>query len=615
MKTIFGDNSREGLDVAVSGASMFGAAQPFSPLQSGGTYSDFVMARLDPDNRIGGGGEDALSRNFNWSLPLVGMSGRNGLNLGLTLSYNSLVWTRADNYITFDADNGYPTPGFRLGFPVIYGTHLNSQTGTYGYLMLMPSGSRVELRRVANTNVYEAADSSYLHLIDNGDGSLRVISTDGTQLSYTSTQNGYRCTQVKDRNGNYITISNSAAGRMLSVTDTVGRVFNFNYDTNNNLTSISQTRGSSQYTWVTFGYTNLTLQTNFPLSLIPIGTQHGATIPVLSQVGLADGTYYKFSYTTWGQVHKITYYAADSNPSSDNHALNYVSYNLPLNATTEQSDCPRFTQRKVWAENWLSGAEVATNYSVPTIVSQLPDGTQGSSWKFYQMQTPDGTYYNMYSRASGWDEGLPVLEDTWANNDQQQLSLQRTVKTAYTQDNTNLAYKLNPRMTETNIYDPSGNRKRTSVSYSSFTLSCGTNCDLTYYLPSETKEYAANATDVLRRTETEYKLDFDYTSRRIFGLVKWKRTYDTADNDKLLSKVEYFYDETGDFLVQQGTPIQHDATNYGAGFAWRGNVTKVKRWDVINTSQFVESKVGYNTTGSPIFARRSAQLSDFYFLH
>ena len=57
---------------------------PFFLPQSG-SYDDFVMARLDPDNRTGTVGDDPLSRNFNWNMPLVGMSGRAGLNLGLSL--------------------------------------------------------------------------------------------------------------------------------------------------------------------------------------------------------------------------------------------------------------------------------------------------------------------------------------------------------------------------------------------------------------------------------------------------------------------------------------------------------------------------------------------------
>jgi YD repeat-containing protein len=576
-----------------------GATLPFVEPQSGGTYDDFVVARLDPDNRVGTGGEDMLSRNFQWSLPLVGLPGRAGLNLGLTLSYNSLVWTRSANYITFDADSGYPTPGFRLGFPVVYGQHYNSQTGTHGYLMLMPSGNRVELRRIGSTNNYESADSSYLHLVDNGNGTLLVRSTDGTQLTYVSTSNGFRCTQAKDRNGNFVSITNSSAGRLLTITDTLGRVFTCNYDSNNNLTSISQTRGSTQYTWVTFGYTNLTLQTNFT-GLTILGTQNGTTLPVLSQIGLPDGTYYKFSYNTWGQIYKLRYYAADSNPRYDSHPLNYIQYNLPLDSTTAQTDCPRFTQRKDWAENWNNGTEVATNYSVPTAASWTMPDTSQHTGTFCQMQTPDGTYYNVYTHSSGWDEGLPVLVNTWANNDQQQLVLQRTETTTRTQDNTGVGYVLNPRVIESNVYDPSGNRKRTSITYST-----------SYGLPVEVKEYAENASSVLRTSQTDYNLASDYTNRRIIGLPSQKRVIDNGDNDKVLSRVDYLYDDGGEFLVQQGTPIQHDATNYGSSLVTgRGNLSRIRRWDVVNTSQSVELKTGYNTTGSPIFTRSPLQTSD-----
>lgn len=586
------------------------ASESMSPLfaPQTGTYDDFVMARLDPDNRVGTGDEDILSRNFNWSLPLIGKAGRSGLNLGLSLTYNSLVWTKAGSYITFDADNGYPSPGFRLGFPVVYGTHYNSQTSKYGFLMIMPSGARVELRRIGSTSVYEAADSSYLQLVDNGNGTVLVRSVDGTQLSYASTSNGYRCTQIKDRNGNYLTISNHSSGRLLTVTDTLCRVFTFNYDSSNNLETITQTRGGSQYECAHFYYTNLTLQSNFT-ALTVVGTQSGATLPVLTKVELPDDTYFKFLYSSWGQVYKITYYAADSNTSTDSHALNYVSYNLPTTSSTAQTDCPRFTQRKNWAENWQSGNEVVTNYTAPALSTTFyfPDSSQDSG-TFCQMQSPDGTYYNVYMHSSGWDEGLPVLVNTWANNDSQQLVLQKSETSTRTQDNTGVGYILNPRITETNIYDEAGNRKRVSVTYTSSSVSCGSGCSSTINLPTETKEYAADASTVLRKNQTDYNLASGYTDRRIIGLPSQQRLYDGTP--ALMSKVDLIYDDSGEFLVQQGSPVQHDATNYGTSFTTgRGNITKIKRWDVINTSQYTESKVGYNTTGSAIFMRSPLQSS------
>jgi YD repeat-containing protein len=200
--------------------------------------SDFNSLRLDPDNATGGTGENPLSRNFNWSLLLVGLPGRAGLDLGLTLTYNSLVWTKdtSGTLIKYDVDQGFPSPGFRLGFPLIEQKYYSSQTGKDNYLMITPSGSRVELRYVA-PYTYESADSSHLQLTE-GTG-LTVRTSDGTQLPYLWQGNVYQCTEIKDRNGNFITIGYNN-GQLSTVTDTLGRVISFNYDSNNRLASITQ---------------------------------------------------------------------------------------------------------------------------------------------------------------------------------------------------------------------------------------------------------------------------------------------------------------------------------------------------------------------------------------
>jgi hypothetical protein len=69
-------------------------------------------------------------------------------------------------------DKGFPSPGFHLGFPVIYGPHTNAAASVDAYLMIAPSGGRTELRRVGSTNMFESADSSHVQMIDNGDGTL-----------------------------------------------------------------------------------------------------------------------------------------------------------------------------------------------------------------------------------------------------------------------------------------------------------------------------------------------------------------------------------------------------------------------------------------------------------
>jgi hypothetical protein len=50
------------------------SGEDLSPLPQG-SYN-FPMARINPLNRTGTGGEDLLSNNFNWNLPLVGLKGR-----------------------------------------------------------------------------------------------------------------------------------------------------------------------------------------------------------------------------------------------------------------------------------------------------------------------------------------------------------------------------------------------------------------------------------------------------------------------------------------------------------------------------------------------------------
>ena len=232
--------------------------------------------RLDPLNQTGGSGENPLSRNFNWTLPLVSLPGRAGLDLNLSLSYNSLVWTKTgSNYISFDNDHGFPSPGFRLGFPVIQPLYYNAEVGKYAFMLIGSDGSRTELRRVGTSALYEAADSSYL-LLDSSTMTLRA--TDGTRLQYALKGTEYQCTEIKDRNGNYITVNYTPAGRIDTVVDTLARSIKFNYDANGLLTSITQiwnqsAQSPTTHNWATFEYSETTIQTNFT-NLTEIGRAH-----------------------------------------------------------------------------------------------------------------------------------------------------------------------------------------------------------------------------------------------------------------------------------------------------------------------------------------------------
>ncbi|HEU4836138.1 MAG TPA: DUF4214 domain-containing protein, partial [Pyrinomonadaceae bacterium] len=105
---------RRGFEESGEFASLLAGITPSGSGSS--TASSLISARVDPRNQPGNG---MLTRDAAWSVPLLSLPGRNGLDLGLALSYSSMVWTRSGPYIYFDEDNGFPSPGFRLGFPTV----------------------------------------------------------------------------------------------------------------------------------------------------------------------------------------------------------------------------------------------------------------------------------------------------------------------------------------------------------------------------------------------------------------------------------------------------------------------------------------------------------------
>src|SRR5205085_10686332 len=121
--------------------------------------------------------------------------------LDFDLRSTSRVLTKDGVAIDCNSVVGTPAPGCRLCFPTIQPRFYNSQTGKYAYLLIKPSGSRVELRQTTNgSNIYQAADSSYLQLVDYG-STLYLQPTDGSLLTYTLVNSAYRCGAIKDRNG------------------------------------------------------------------------------------------------------------------------------------------------------------------------------------------------------------------------------------------------------------------------------------------------------------------------------------------------------------------------------------------------------------------------------
>jgi YD repeat-containing protein len=553
------------------------------------TGNNFSEARKDPANETGAGGDDPLSRNFNFSVPLAGLKGRAGLDAGLSLSYNSLVWTRdaATGVVKFDADDGDPSPGFRLGMPVIQRKYRNAR-GENAYMMITSSGGHVEFRQVGTTNTYEAIDSSYAQLTE--DSGLTLRPADGSRLSYSLQGLEYKCTKVEDRNGNFITLTYNSAGDLYQITDTLGRVITVAYDANGRPIDVEQNRSGQVHQWATFGYSNLTISAGFASSVSRLGPANGTVLSVLTQVSLDDGSRYNFLYNSWGQVYRTEHHAADG------RLLTYTEYDLqsPISSQTNNgTDCPRFTQRKDFAKDWNGDAPVVITYSVGTAGEQDIKNNQALSGAV-GVDTPATVLQKIfYGAANTFKRGLVTSVETWAQSAPNQYTLVRTAQTTWTQDDETLSYQLNPRVSVSEVFDPQNNHTGTTVAYTSFGLS------------TDAYEWSGTSSNVLRRSHTEYDLDPVYVSRRVIGLVSSESLYDGQGH--VASMVSYEYDQGGEFLQSQGEPVQHDGAGYGATFVMgRGLVTSIRRWDVTalqDATKSVESRVGYNTTGAAIFSR------------
>jgi YD repeat-containing protein len=570
------------------------------------------QARLSPKNATGG--TNLYSQNFGWGTSLVSLPGRAGLDASIGIGYNSLVWTKVGSAMVFDADHGNVTPGFKLGFATIEPAYYNSDTAKWSYMLVSPSGGRMDFRQVSASNVFESGDSSYSQITTSGatnpydpveDITLTLRPTDGTAMTYSWQYGAYRCTKITDRNGNYIAVTYDGFGRLETVTDTLGRVLTIN-DTDGTPTSITQTwRGTNgsgstaTHTWATFSYTTKTVDTDWDSSIAGIvGPPDGTAVTVLDKITYADGSFTKFDYNGYIQVKKVSSVAADST----SHVLNYVEPNL-ASPSSGQTDCPRFTSTNNWAErfNVISSTTTpvtVTNTAPATSSFTGPNGSETTSVvKVGITGDPDNHYTRIHYGPSGYKEGLTLATEDCTDTGSSCGTRVRWTWNSLTQDNTGLGYILNPRVAESRVGDGT-NTKRTTIDY-------GSN---SYGLPEKVKVYDTDLTTVLKTQKTIYNLSSNYTDRRIIGLPSESDLYDGTDTGgTLMSKVTYGFDESGYTGTGQSVSpgVGHDNTNFGTGLTYRANATSTVRWDVTTpttSGNAVTSSVRYNTAGLPISA-------------
>ena len=352
------------------------------PADEDGWDNDNWWMADDPGNQTGNPtgtspNAGAGNGNFQLSAPVVSLPGR-GIDLSLSLNYNSRVWSNGGNVMSFDADRGFPAPGWNLGFGKM------TFMGTSGGCMLIEAdgtnrGYTGTIQNYSGTGWsstlfngqttdgtfidYSCSVSTYSGVTTMGGSSTLP---NGTSVAYnTYSANGKQAfpTQITDVQGNHINVSylNNRGPHILAVTDTMGRDVTFNYDAWSRLTSVDVPKlGGGTRTAVRIHYKSLPLSAGFALPLT--ADTNNPTPDVVDAIYYpGTGTGYWFndsdSYSSYGMIAKVLEQRGMS-WSGSGYEQGTVTpgtmskqavYNYSLTANGSLTDAPTYT---TLTESW-----------------------------------------------------------------------------------------------------------------------------------------------------------------------------------------------------------------------------------------------------------------------
>lgn len=407
----------------------------------------------DPGNQTGnppGGPADdgAGSGNFQLSAPVIALPGR-GIDLALNLNYNSRVWNKSSTQLKFDIDRGDPAPGWSLGFgKIVYaadgGCMLVDADGTrHGY-----TGSITQWS-TGMTFTGHTADGS---LIDYGCefsygiyGAAWAKLPNGTSISYSTigaTFDQTFPTTITDAQGNYISITyrNPERPQLETITDTLGRVITFQYDSLNRLISVTAPRmeneepiygGGKTRVVMRLHYRTLNLNYSFAAGVTPVvGNPSPYVIDAIYYPATNTGYWFNDSdsYSTYGMITKVVEQRGmtwTAGPDAQGTVTpgtmtKQASYNYPLTTANQTgrtnginlTDAPTYTSL---TESW-DGRDVAEDAVTLYSINESDwhwDGFNNSPSRTITVTQPSGVISKQYTYRSGiWNEGLVFADDT-----------------------------------------------------------------------------------------------------------------------------------------------------------------------------------------------------------
>lgn len=480
------------------------------------------------------------NKNFTFALPAAGLPGR-GLSASLSLVYNSAVWNKSTapstgyTWMTYDVDSSWPATGWRMTLGQI------ENQGSSGFTLVDADGTRHALS-LTSTSHYDTADGTFIHY-HGGSSSGTLYYPDGTVATFGAGGGGYRLypTQIKDRNGNYISISyagtNGAGPKISSIIDTLGRYINFYYASNGDLVAITQPGlSTTDVQTIRFYYTDVTLSSGlFDSSLGVVGPASVHTLqyvyfPASSESSGAH-TGYKFDYSPYGMVRQITKFQGMTVSSTSTSSAGSVTSEGTMAAQTTYSyptsaqaltDVPTYSTR---TDDW-AGRTTSVSGAAPYYTFANNESTGVST-----VTGPDGTITETQTivNSGQWNDGL--VSDTYIKD----------ASTTYRQ--THIDWQLDTNNKNARPYQIlttdslAGLTNATVLSYTTYNnISSISERDFTTNGTVSTTE--------LRRTETTYKTDSIYISRRLYHLPASVKVY-PVNSSTPISRIDYTYDDYG----------------------------------------------------------------------
>jgi RHS repeat-associated protein len=539
------------------------------------------------------------SSNFNLSIPLWSLPGR-GVPLNLSLAYNSQLWSLNGSSIVFNAVNTWPYVGFTLGFGRIITYASGSNTS---FLLVDGDGTRHFLGTgpASQMATYTTNDGTHITYVGNAINGGTIYYTNGASKTVQMINNRLLVAGMSDTNGNQVGLSylsSSTTGScntggaaqwhiaISSITDTLGRIITFNYDSCNNLVSITAPGigGTAQepvtVTLAQFDYQAVPFSPTFSGSLTVQNAP--ATVLELQHIYFpASSTGYLLSYSSYGMIYNVSKRVSMS--VNSNGTINsgteaaHAQFNYPT-ANSSLSGPPAFTARTESPGSTGSWTyQTFTNLKGPNTLTfrvLAPNyATAGYPTYFYTRSTDSTSLAN----------GLSIETDTVSEYNG--LTYQ-SVDYAYANDPGG-----EPQVQSITTYNDANAPAMTALTYDA------------YGNVTQQQDYgfqANGAWQVQRQTVNTYVTTSGYVSAYLRSLLSEKQIYDMTQGatGTVVAQTNYAYDN----YAAMGN-MQNYGGNYSGGSAPPG----------YNTSYNNQSlTVRGNLTGTTYYSNIAGNVSESF---